>query len=297
MPTLKLAAVVALSAAVFAALTAVVVLAAPPLRAVGSRARKRAMCLERDDTYRMLEPALVWIGARIDPFLSVTLRQSIERSLVLGGDYNGLVPAEVAAFVVLGGLAGGAAGLLLGAAGGNAALFAVLLSGMGGALVPIRVREAARDRQKLVTRHLPAVIDKLALGVSAGLDFPAAVRQVVDGAPDPLEPTVDELSRLLAELQLGRTRKEALAELALRVPAPAVTEFVAALVQADEKGNPVIDALLVQADVARTRRSVRAEETASRAGVAMTGPLFLMFACTMLLVIAPLLLSVPGLVQ
>ena len=96
---------------------------------------------------------------------------------------------------------------------------------------------------------------------------------------------------MLREMNMGRTRKQALMDLAVRAPTTAVTEFVWALIQAEEQGNPVADVLLVQAGVARMRRSVRAEEAAAKAAVRMVGPLFLLFSCIMLLVLGPMILK------
>ena len=131
----------------------------------------------------------------------------------------------------------------------------------------------------------------MALAMSAGLDFPGAVRQVVEKASSPDDPLVVEFTRILRELSIGRTRKQALADFCARSPTVPVTEFVGALIQAEERGNPVADVLLIQAGVARMRRSVRAEEAAARAAVKMLGPLFLLFASIMLLVMGPMVLS------
>jgi len=102
---------------------------------------------------------------------------------------------------------------------------------------------------------------------------------------------VEEFTRILQELQLGRTRKQALIGFAARAPVESVQEFVSAVVQAEERGNPVADVLQIQASVSRLRRSVKAEEMAAKAGVAMVAPLFLLFFCIMLLVIAPMILQ------
>ena len=95
----------------------------------------------------------------------------------------------------------------------------------------------------------------------------------------------------MRELSIGRTRRQALKDFAERAPTTAVTEFVGALIQAEEQGNPVAEVLLIQAGVARMRRSVRAEEAAAKAAVKMVGPLFLLFACIMLLVLGPMILK------
>ena len=195
--------------------------------------------------------------------------------------------------VVLATLAGAAVGALARANSGHALQYAALFGGLGGGLPCLSVREATRSRRAVISRELPLAIDGLALAVSAGLDFPGAIRQVVETPHDGASPLVDELARVLEALSLGATRREALLAFADRVPVPGVVEFVQAMVQAEEKGNPVMDVLLVQAQESRMKRSARAEEAASRAGVALAFPLFLMFGCTMLIVLGPIILNVP----
>jgi tight adherence protein C len=150
--------------------------------------------------------------------------------------------------------------------------------------------ESAR-RLKQINRGLPFAVDLMALAMSAGLDFPGAIRQVVEKSSDPEDALIEELTRILQELQLGRTRRQALLEFGARAPTNQVTEFVNAVIQAEERGNPVADVLQIQAGVSRQRRSVMAEETAAKAGVQMVGPLFLLFGCIMLLVVAPIVIK------
>ncbi len=128
--------------------------------------------------------------------------------------------------------------------------------------------------------------------MGAGLDFPGAVRQVVEksGAPD--DPMVEEFTLILQGLQVGRTRSQALVDFAARCPTDAVQEFVASVVQAEQRGNPVAHVLRIQAEVSRQRRSVRAEEAAAKAGVAMIGPLVLVFLCILLLIVAPMIMNI-----
>jgi tight adherence protein C len=114
---------------------------------------------------------------------------------------------------------------------------------------------------------------------------------VVDKSSDPDDALVEELRRILQELQLGRTRKQCLTDLAKRAPTNSVNEFVSAMVQAEERGNPVAEVLAIQAGVSRQRRTVQAEEAAAKAGVAMVAPLMLLFLCIMILVVAPMVLK------
>jgi tight adherence protein C len=127
--------------------------------------------------------------------------------------------------------------------------------------------------------------------MSAGLDFPGAIRQLVEKSSDPGDALIEELRRLLQSLQLGRTRKQTLGDLAKHAPTSSVNEFVSALVQAEERGNPIAEVLAIQAVASRQRRTVAAEEAASRAGVAMVLPLLLLFLSIMLLLLGPPMLQ------
>jgi tight adherence protein C len=163
----------------------------------------------------------------------------------------------------------------------------------GGAALPyMRLSSTASDRLKEVNRRLPYAIDLLALAMGAGLDFPGSVRQVVEKSGSPNDPVVEEFTLILQALQLGRTRRMALEAFAERCPADSVVEFVGALIQADLRGNPVAEALRIQAEVARRKRSVNAEEAAARAGVAMMGPLVLVFLSILILIVAPIIMRI-----
>jgi tight adherence protein C len=138
---------------------------------------------------------------------------------------------------------------------------------------------------------LPYAVDLITLSMSAGLDFPGAIRQVVaKSSPD--DPMTDELSYMLQQLQLGNTRKQVLIEFGERVPTDAVKEFVHTIVQAEEKGNPLVDTLVIQSTVSRQRRTTLAEEAASKAGVKMVIPLGLMLVTVLILIMGPLFLKV-----
>ncbi|XYH94737.1 type II secretion system F family protein [Sorangium sp. So ce1128] len=223
--------------------------------------------------------------------LSRDVAQRLDTQIRLAGDYLGLTPEEYVGLSIMSAAGGGVLGMLIGASTGNPALLAIACFALGGALPYLQISEQAQRRLKDVDRGLPHAIDLIALGMSAGLDFPGAVRQVVERSSRPNDPIVEELTRLLQELQLGRTRMQVLEELGKRAPTQSVTELVSALVQAEDKGNPVADVIQTQAAVSRARRTVRAEEQASKASVMMVGPLFLLFACIMLLVLGPMVLT------
>ncbi len=117
------------------------------------------------------------------------------------------------------------------------------------------------------------------------------MRQVIEKATDAEDPVIEEFHHILSGLHLGRTRKQALLELANRAPIDSVLELVSAVVQAEERGNPLAQVLSIQSESLRRKRTTGAEEAASRAGVAMAGPLFLLFASIMIIIVAPMILK------
>lgn len=259
---------------------------------LGMRGLKRRWAVEGNPGWALIEPLVRWLGVRLSGVLSDSIRARMDAQIALAGDYLGLTPDEYFSLSIL----SAAGGLFLGGLAavtleGNIGLF-VVIGGMLGALGPyLQTSGEAQKRLREINDGLPYVIDLMALAMSAGLDFPGAIRQVVEKSSNPGDPLIVEFKRILQELQLGRTRKQALSDFCLRAPTGPVTEFVASLIQAEERGNPVAEVLQIQAGVTRMRRSVKAEEAAARAAVKMIGPLFLLFACIMLLVMGPMLLT------
>jgi tight adherence protein C len=259
---------------------------------LGMRGLKRRRAIEDNAAWGQLEPVVRWLGVRVGGLISDDAYGRLDAQIAHAGDYLGLTPEEYVSLTIvssiLTALAAGVTGALL---GNNATLFFIIGAGLGAALPYLQITGEAQRRAKEINRGLPYVIDLMALAMSAGLDFPGAVRQVVEKSSNPDDPLIEEFTRVLQELSLGKTRKQALTDFAKRTPSAAVNEFVAALVQAEDRGNPVADVLQIQAGVSRMRRTVNAEEAAAKAGVKMVGPLFLLFACIMLLVMGPMILK------
>ncbi len=141
-----------------------------------------------------------------------------------------------------------------------------------GAVYPlIWLRDKVKIRHHQITRALPYNLDLLTLSVEAGLDFAAALGKVVEkGRKGPL---CDELNTTLKELKLGKTREEALKNLAARVELQSLSSFVAALVQADKMGTSLGKVLRILSTQMRIERTQRAEKLANEAPVKLLLPL------------------------
>lgn len=262
-----------------------------PASRLGRRGRKRLMTIAKSPGWAAIEPLVRWLGVRLSSLMPESTATRVDRQLVLAGDYLGLVPEEAAALVLLSGIVGVVFGLAIeGLADANGLAFAGFAA--FGFLAPyLQILSEAQTRMLRINRGLPYAVDLLSLGLSAGLDFPGALRQVVQNAL-PGDPLAEELEWMLQLLRLGHTRRAALEELALRVPTEPVREFVHTVVHAEEKGNPLAEVLTIQAQVSRMRRTVRAEEEAAKAAVKIIGPLAIVFIALLIVIVAPLLIRV-----
>jgi len=259
---------------------------------LGLRGLKRQRALQTNELWAAIEPLVRWVGVRVSGIPTEPQRAALDRQISLAGDFLGLTAEEYLALYIVSSFAGSVAGFVAGLFLDMPTLLAIVGAVLGAIAPYIIVSGEAQERIKTIARSLPYTIDLLALAMGAGLDFPGGVRQVVDKSSNPEDPLVEEFTLILQTLNLGRTRKDALLMLAERAPAASASEFVNSLVQAEERGNPVAEVLLIQANTSRTRRSVRAEELAAKAGVKMTGPLMLIFLAVLALIIAPAMMSI-----
>jgi len=147
------------------------------------------------------------------------------------------------------------------------------------------------SRHRNMQRSLPFVLDLLTLSVEAGLDFMSALQRIIDRRR--LDPLGEELIRVLREIQLGKTRRHALRDMAARADQPDLRSVTRALVQADEMGVSIGAILRIQADQLRVRRFHRAEKLAHEAPVKMLFPLIVcIFPAVFIVLLAPFFLEI-----
>ncbi len=139
-----------------------------------------------------------------------------------------------------------------------------------------------KKRQKEILKSLPDALDLLSISVEAGLGLDGALLEVVNKWKNAL---ADEFAVVLAELKMGRSRKEALRALAHRTGVQEVATFTSALIQADELGMGIARPLGAQAQQIRTKRRQRAEKQAHEAAVKMMIPMVLFIMPSIFIVI------------
>ena len=263
----------------------------PPSPRLGERGAKRKSAIDAGGLFAAVEPAIRFLAGLVRPLEFPELRAYQEAQLRRAEYVLGLTVGEYTAISVLSAVMLGAVTGSVAFAVGYSAFLALPGGAFGLALPYLQIQEIVRSRFKEITRGLPHAIEIAAMCMGAGLDFPGALRLVSKPTNGKADALARELSALLEELELGHTRKEALEHLAQRVPTQAVEDFTHAIIQADQKGNPLARVLQVQGRMLSMRRSVAAEEAAARAGVLMIAPMVLLLGCIMLLLMGPFLVK------
>jgi tight adherence protein C len=155
----------------------------------------------------------------------------------------------------------------------------------------LRRRLAARANYRLVLikRRLPFLLDLLTLLMEAGSTFLQALREGVTEFRD--HPVGAEFGRVLAELNMGKTRIETFESMRHRLADDEITSIVGSIIQGEQLGTPLARLFRTQADVLRIKRTQRAETLAGEAGVKMLMPAILVMAATVIIILGPFLLS------
>ncbi|MDP9468734.1 MAG: type II secretion system F family protein [Chloroflexota bacterium] len=186
---------------------------------------------------------------------------------------------------------GGVALLMLGAGG----IPMALLFGLGGAALGYMLPEfwlgsRARKRSWEMVLQLPDALDLLTISVEAGLGFDAALAKVVEKMEGPL---VMEFRQALAEIRMGRSRKDALRDIVARADAQPISNFIGAIVQAEQLGVPIAKVLQIQSQQLRIERRQRAEEMAAKAPVKMLFPMVgCIFPTIFIVILGPAIVTV-----
>jgi tight adherence protein C len=147
---------------------------------------------------------------------------------------------------------------------------ALALGGIGFLIPEFWLSRRIKKRQKHILLAVPDTLDLLTISVKAGLSFDGALAKVVEKTIGPL---ANEFKRALAEIRVGKVRREALRDVVGRTEVPALSNFIAAIIQAEQLGVPIAKVLQVQSEQLRIERRQRAEELAAKAPIKMLFPL------------------------
>jgi len=249
------------------------------LTQLGSMQAKNLEELELQQPFveRTLRPLMARFSGRMQRMTSTSFSDTTERRLALAGNPGDMRVADWLGVKAVGAIVGAAIFFFLFYVVNilGLPLFVSLLMIPAGALFGYIAPEfwlgrKVRARQHAILLMIPDALDLLTISVRAGLGFDAALGKVVEKLQGPLS---EEFRRALAEVRVGKARREALRDIVPRTEVPPLTNFIGAIIQAEQLGVSISKVLQVQSEQLRIERRQRAEEMAAKAPIKMLFPL------------------------
>lgn len=174
----------------------------------------------------------------------------------------------------------------------NCFLLGGIAAGVGFYLPRFLMRRKTVARQQRITWGLADAMDLLVVAIEAGLGLNAALNRIGEELKTLHPDMYYELDLVNLEIRVGRSREEALRNLAERTGVEDIRSFVALLVQADRFGSSIGKAVRVFADSLRTKRRQRAEQASQKAALKLLIPLTVfLFPVVIVVVLAPPILT------
>jgi tight adherence protein C len=147
-------------------------------------------------------------------------------------------------------------------------------------------------RKERLALGLPDALDLLVVCVEAGMGLDAAIKRVGEEMRLSSGEISEEFGRLNLELRAGKSRRDALKNLAARTGLDEVNALATLLVQSQKFGANVGQALRVHADSMRAKRSQRAEELAAKLPIKLLFPtICFIFPSLFLVLMGPALIQ------
>jgi tight adherence protein C len=241
---------------------------------------------------RVLMPLIRGISRTITRFAPQRNVEAARKKLELAGNpYNWTVADLLGVRGLCAIVMAGVLALLFLSLHADAAMLLLFL-GVGGAFgfyAPLLwLSTKIKKRQKEIQKALPDALDLLTISVESGLAFDSAMAKVTEKWDNELSRA---FARVIAEIRVGKLRREALRDMANRMDVPDVSNFIAAIIQADQLGVSISKVLRIQSEQMRVKRRQRAEEQANKAPVKMMIPLaFLIFPSIFIVLLGPTVL-------
>jgi tight adherence protein C len=242
-------------------------------------------------TLRPLVARLSRIGARLT---NASSSETVERRLAMAGNPGDLRVTDWVGVKILVALGTSIVLFMLFALLARSVVMGAFLAAVGfglGYMFPeFWLGNHIKARQKAILKMIPDTLDLLTISVRAGLGFDAALAKVVEKLPGPL---TDEFRRALAEVRVGKPRRDALRDMVPRTQVPPLSNFIGAIIQAEQLGVSISKVLQVQSEQLRIERRQRAEEAAAKAPIKMLFPLVgCIFPSLFIVILGPALIKI-----
>lgn len=225
---------------------------------------------------RIIKPIIEKLSEMISKITPNTMKKKIEEKLNAAGRpynlsinqwfiikviFNFVIPAIIIIYAILNKMIFSKIALLIG-------IIIIIMY----ILPDLMLKQYTKNRQKEIIKALPDILDLLTVSVEAGLSFDGALHRLTEKMSGVL---VNEFSRTLNEMRMGKSRKEALRHMSIRCATVDLTTLISSLIQADELGVGISSVLRIQSIQMRKKRKQRAQEKAMKAPIKMLFPLVL----------------------
>lgn len=180
----------------------------------------------------------------------------------------------------------GLAGFIFGYSRGAVGMLIALLAAVIGYFLPeYALNRIARERQRLISRDLPTVLDLLIVCLEAGVGLNGSIKIVSREGRHGRRALGKELGAVAAELDAGVPLDNSLRDLAERTGVDEIKSIVALVIQSEKLGSRLAPSLRASVDLLTSHRQILAEERAQRSTIKMLVPLVMLVLPAMMIVI------------
>ncbi|AGH97348.1 type II secretion system F family protein [Micavibrio aeruginosavorus] len=171
---------------------------------------------------------------------------------------------------------------------GVSALIIIAAAGLGYQIPKILVKNQIVKRSQEINLTFADALDMMLICVQGGVGLEQTINRIADEISEHSPTLAEELGILSAEMAMLNDRRGALQDFARRVGSGAARSFATALIQAEQYGTSVSQAMRVMADELRDQRMAEAERKAASLPPKLTVPMILFFLPVLfVIIIAP----------
>lgn len=152
-------------------------------------------------------------------------------------------------------------------------------------LPDILIKNIIIKRQEEINMSFPDALDMMLICVQGGIGLEQTVQRVAEEVADQSEILSEELGILCAEMAMLNDRRKALQDFARRVGSGAGKSFSTSLIQAEQYGTSVSQAMRVMSDELRDMRMATAEQKAASLPPKLTVPMIVFFLPVLFVII------------
>jgi tight adherence protein C len=169
--------------------------------------------------------------------------------------------------------------------GAQLMLACIAMGGIGFFMPNILVKNHIQKRQQDINLTFPDALDMMLICVQGGIGLEQTVNRVADEVAEHAPTLAEELGILSAEMGMLNDRRAALQDFARRVGSGSAKSFATAMIQAEQYGTSISNAMRVISEELRDQRMGEAERKAASLPPKLTVPMILFFLPALFIVI------------